>query len=172
MNLPHAAVLLPVLLPCVLLQMMAAAERAGLITPQFMSALATTLGTGLSSTMVVGGGHTILVRGTALCAAELTVTVGCCCSQMSCQVADKELYPDLQRAVCCPANCANQPRLTLQRCLCRRLASLLACSRLQSRPASPSGEALQQLTPCLTAMVRGEASPGARQSCCWRRSND
>jgi hypothetical protein len=47
------------------LQMMAAAERAGLITPQFMAALAATLGTSHSSTVVVGGGHTILVRAEA-----------------------------------------------------------------------------------------------------------
>lgn len=42
--------------------MMAAAERAGLITPQFMAALAATLGTSHGNTVVVGGGHTILVR--------------------------------------------------------------------------------------------------------------
>lgn len=41
--------------------MMAAAERAGLISPQFMSALADSLGTSPGSTLVVGGGHTILV---------------------------------------------------------------------------------------------------------------
>jgi hypothetical protein len=42
-------------------QMMAAAERAGLVSPQLMAALAVTLGTSHSRTVVVGGGHTILV---------------------------------------------------------------------------------------------------------------
>ncbi|EFN59021.1 hypothetical protein CHLNCDRAFT_137701 [Chlorella variabilis] len=44
-------------------KMMAAAERAGLISPQFMSALADSLGTSPGSTLVVGGGHTILEAG-------------------------------------------------------------------------------------------------------------
>lgn len=43
--------------------MMAAAERAGKLTPQFMAALADTLDTPCSSTIVVAGGHSIMVGG-------------------------------------------------------------------------------------------------------------
>ena len=43
--------------------MVTAAERAGRITPQFMAALAATLDVPCSSTMIVAGGHTIMVGG-------------------------------------------------------------------------------------------------------------
>ena len=43
--------------------MMAAAHRAGLVSPAFMAALAATLGTRLANTMLVAGGHTIMEAG-------------------------------------------------------------------------------------------------------------
>lgn len=43
-------------------QMITAAERAGKLTPQFMGALAATLGSPLEDTIVVAGGNTIMVR--------------------------------------------------------------------------------------------------------------
>lgn len=50
-------------LPALSEQILAAAERAGRLTPSFMSALAATLGCSPSNTMVVAGGHTMMVRG-------------------------------------------------------------------------------------------------------------
>lgn len=44
-------------------KILAAAERAGRLTPSFMSALAATLGCSPSNTMVVAGGHTMMEAG-------------------------------------------------------------------------------------------------------------
>ncbi|KAL4437025.1 hypothetical protein ABPG75_004164 [Micractinium tetrahymenae] len=44
-------------------KILAAAERAGRLTPSFMSALAATLGCPLSNTIVVAGGHTMMEAG-------------------------------------------------------------------------------------------------------------
>lgn len=44
-------------------KILAAAERAGRLTPSFMSALAATLGCAPSNTMVVAGGHTMMEAG-------------------------------------------------------------------------------------------------------------
>lgn len=42
-------------------KIMTAAERAGMLTPHFMAALAASLDTPCSSTLVVAGGQTIMV---------------------------------------------------------------------------------------------------------------
>ena len=44
---------------------MTAAERAGKLTPQLMAAIAATLDTTAAQTMVVAGGNTLMVGGTA-----------------------------------------------------------------------------------------------------------